>query len=33
MYDVWSVRLSVLGVWCLVCGDESFRCGVSGLWG
>ena len=33
MYGVLSVGLSVLGIWCLVCGVESFRCMVSGLWG
>ena len=33
MYGVWSVGLSVFGVWNLVCGVESFRCMVSGLLG
>ena len=33
MYGVWSVGLRVLGVGCLVCGVESFRCMVSSLWG
>ena len=33
MYGVWSVGLSVLVVWCLVCGVDGFKCRVSGLWG